>query len=120
MPSAARQETAEQQFRWTRNENSRYYICREKQFNVHSVDCIQRTLRVPGESVLLSVALRCNIRCLKKSRDFSMKRMKRCTVCAAYTLDETHCGMQTASPHPPKYSPADKYAAYRRAALAQK
>ena len=49
-----------------------------------------------------------------------MKRMKRCTVCAAYTLDETHCGMQTASPHPPKYSPADKYAAYRRAALAQK
>jgi len=49
-----------------------------------------------------------------------MKRMKRCTVCGAYTLDETHCGKVTSSPHPPKYSIDDKYAKYRRAALEEK
>ncbi|VVB99497.1 Ribosome biogenesis protein Nop10 [uncultured archaeon] len=46
--------------------------------------------------------------------------MKRCTVCKAYTLDDVHCGSATASPHPPKYSVDDKYAAYRRAASESK
>lgn len=49
-----------------------------------------------------------------------MKRMKHCTVCGAYTLDETHCGMQSSSPHPPKYSFDDKYAKYRRMANSEK
>jgi H/ACA ribonucleoprotein complex subunit 3 len=45
-----------------------------------------------------------------------MKRMRRCALCGAYTLDESHCGTATKSPHPPKYSPLDRYAAYRRKA----
>ena len=48
-----------------------------------------------------------------------MKRMRRCKACGAYTLDETHCGKATASPHPPKYSLEDRYAAYRRAGKEQ-
>ena len=43
-----------------------------------------------------------------------MKRMRKCEVCKAYTLDATHCGEPTHSPHPPKFSIDDKYAAYRR------
>ena len=43
-----------------------------------------------------------------------MKRMKRCKVCSKYTLDEAHCGQETASPHPPKFSIEDRYAKYRR------
>ena len=46
-----------------------------------------------------------------------MKRMRKCAVCGAYTLDAVHCGGQTASPHPPKFSIEDRYAPYRRAAL---
>ena len=49
-----------------------------------------------------------------------MKRMRSCSVCGAYTLDERHCANPTASPHPPKYSPEDKYAKYRREKLSQK
>lgn len=40
--------------------------------------------------------------------------MRKCGKCGAYTLDEKHCGMETASPHPPKYSHIDRYAKYRR------
>lgn len=43
-----------------------------------------------------------------------MKRMKKCEVCKAYTLEVSHCGMPTHSPHPPKFSIDDKYAQYRR------
>jgi len=45
-----------------------------------------------------------------------MKRMRRCKACGAYVLDREHCGAETQSPHPPKYSVDDKYAAYRREA----
>jgi rRNA maturation protein Nop10 len=47
-----------------------------------------------------------------------MKRMRRCPACNAYTLDEMHCGKAAPSPHPPKFSYEDRYAKYRRAALA--
>jgi len=43
-----------------------------------------------------------------------MKRMRKCEICRIYTLDESHCGKPTHSPHPPKFSIEDKYAAYRR------
>jgi len=45
-----------------------------------------------------------------------MKRMRKCTVCGIYTLDETHCKAETRNPHPPRFSIDDKYASYRRAA----
>ncbi|MDO8339853.1 MAG: nucleolar RNA-binding Nop10p family protein [Candidatus Burarchaeum sp.] len=43
-----------------------------------------------------------------------MKRMKRCRSCGKYTLKPDCCGQQATTAHPPKYSPQDKYAAYRR------
>lgn len=49
-----------------------------------------------------------------------MKRMKRCSVCGKYTLDEAHCGIAASSPHPPKFSIDDKYAKYRRMGTVQK
>ncbi len=48
-----------------------------------------------------------------------MKRMRKCAACGAYTLDSQHCGRETASPHPPKFSIEDKYAKYRRACIRQ-
>ena len=45
-----------------------------------------------------------------------MKRMRKCAVCGAYTLDEAHCGKEAKSPHPPRFSIDDKYAKYRRQA----
>ena len=42
-----------------------------------------------------------------------MNRMMRCKVCGAYTFKDTCCG-RTVSPHPPKFSPDDKYGKYRR------
>ena len=47
-------------------------------------------------------------------RGRKMKRMKKCGICKIYTLDESHCGQATHSPHPPKFSIEDKYATYRR------
>ncbi|MCX8175377.1 MAG: RNA-protein complex protein Nop10 [Candidatus Micrarchaeota archaeon] len=43
-----------------------------------------------------------------------MKRMRRCVCCRAYTLEKEHCGRETASPHPPKFTAEDPYAQYRR------
>ena len=43
-----------------------------------------------------------------------MKQMRKCKVCGGYTLEGRHCGAETASPHPPKFSIDDKYAKYRR------
>ena len=42
--------------------------------------------------------------------------MKRCGLCEAYTLKDAcpRCGGKTASPHPAKFSPGDKYGKYRR------
>ncbi|MCF7860683.1 RNA-protein complex protein Nop10 [Candidatus Woesearchaeota archaeon] len=39
-----------------------------------------------------------------------------CSECDSYSLSETcpTCGNPTHRPHPPKFSPEDKYAEYRR------
>ncbi len=43
-------------------------------------------------------------------------RIKRCNSCGTYTFKEgcPGCGAATTSPHPPKFSPQDKYGKYRR------
>lgn len=44
-------------------------------------------------------------------------KLRKCPRCKTYTLKEVcKCGEKTASPHPPKFSPEDKYGAYRRKA----
>lgn len=45
-----------------------------------------------------------------------MKHIMFCGVCGKYTMKEEHCGKRTIVPRPPKYSPDDKYADYRRKA----
>ncbi len=50
----------------------------------------------------------------------SMILMKKCVVCGKYTIKQgscPYCGGEIASPHPPKFSPEDKYAKYRRKLL---
>jgi H/ACA ribonucleoprotein complex subunit 3 len=41
--------------------------------------------------------------------------MRKCPSCKRYTLKEScpACGGRTVSPHPPRFSPEDKYADYR-------
>ncbi|MCX8149925.1 MAG: RNA-protein complex protein Nop10 [Candidatus Bathyarchaeota archaeon] len=44
--------------------------------------------------------------------------LRRCERCSAYTLKTDkcpHCGGAVHSPHPPKFSPDDKYLKYRLA-----
>ncbi|MBR9703295.1 RNA-protein complex protein Nop10 [Candidatus Woesearchaeota archaeon] len=43
-------------------------------------------------------------------------RLRRCESCKRYTLKSIcpDCGERAIEPHPPKYSPEDKYASYRR------
>ncbi|MBN1502950.1 ribosome biogenesis protein [Candidatus Woesearchaeota archaeon] len=44
-----------------------------------------------------------------------MKHILKCQKCSKYTLSEAcSCGGNAVSPKPPKYSPEDKYADYRR------
>ncbi|MGB9634933.1 MAG: nucleolar RNA-binding Nop10p family protein [Candidatus Micrarchaeia archaeon] len=38
----------------------------------------------------------------------------KCRVCGNYTLEEVHCNERTASAHPARFSPLDRYAKYRR------
>lgn len=46
-----------------------------------------------------------------------MKHIFRCQECGTYTLkEECQCGGKAVTPKPPKYSPEDKYAGYRRKA----
>ncbi|MBI4416460.1 MAG: RNA-protein complex protein Nop10 [Euryarchaeota archaeon] len=42
--------------------------------------------------------------------------MRVCLECETYTLRDAcpRCGSRTASPLPPRYSPEDRYGAYRR------
>jgi H/ACA ribonucleoprotein complex subunit 3 len=42
--------------------------------------------------------------------------MARCMSCGAYTLSEScpGCDGRAVSPHPPKFSPEDRYGKYRR------
>lgn len=41
--------------------------------------------------------------------------IRKCITCGAYTLMQEcpRCGKSTLDPHPPKYSPDDKYVRYR-------
>ncbi len=49
-----------------------------------------------------------------------MKHLMRCPKCRTYTLKEScSCSAKTIMPKPPKYSPDDKYASYRRKAKEQ-
>ena len=45
-----------------------------------------------------------------------MKRLRICREDYSYTMKEKcpKCGRETFSAHPPKYSPEDRYAYYRR------
>ncbi|MEW6329535.1 MAG: RNA-protein complex protein Nop10 [Candidatus Micrarchaeota archaeon] len=44
-----------------------------------------------------------------------MKKLKICPACRKYTMSDTcACGGDTRTAHPPKYSPQDRYAKYRR------
>lgn len=44
--------------------------------------------------------------------------LRKCPKCGTYTFKEVcpKCGTPTVSAHPPRYSPEDKYAKYRRLA----
>jgi len=43
-------------------------------------------------------------------------RLRKCRGCGVYTLREEcpNCGKKTSSPHPPRFSPEDRYGKYRR------
>ena len=45
-------------------------------------------------------------------------KIRKCTKCGKYTLEEEHCKSKTINPHPPKFSieKERKYAKYRRKA----
>jgi H/ACA ribonucleoprotein complex subunit 3 len=46
-----------------------------------------------------------------------MRHILKCEECGTYTMKETcRCGGKAATIKPPKYSPEDKYASYRRKA----
>ena len=48
-----------------------------------------------------------------------MTHLLKCTDCGKYTLNERECpkcGGHVKDPKPPRYSPQDKYGAYRRKA----
>lgn len=47
-----------------------------------------------------------------------MKKLRKCASCGAYTLKNVHCEKPTSTAHPPKYSPLDKWAEWRRRAKA--
>lgn len=46
----------------------------------------------------------------------SKLKIKKCKECDSYTLKETcpNCESDTGNPHPPKFSPEDRYGEYRR------
>jgi H/ACA ribonucleoprotein complex subunit 3 len=45
-----------------------------------------------------------------------MKKLKRCRDCGSYTLADicVACDVKAGSPHPPRFSPQDKFGKYRR------
>lgn len=45
-----------------------------------------------------------------------MKHIFKCGKCNSYTLKDTHCGVRTLNPKPPKYAIEDPYGKYRRKA----
>jgi H/ACA ribonucleoprotein complex subunit 3 len=46
-------------------------------------------------------------------------KIRKCLNCKRYTLKEIcqYCGNKTVYPHPPKYSPQDKFGKFRREAI---
>jgi H/ACA ribonucleoprotein complex subunit 3 len=46
----------------------------------------------------------------------TMKKLKRCRECGSYTLADicVACDVKAGSPHPPRFSPQDKFGKYRR------
>jgi len=42
--------------------------------------------------------------------------IRKCRECKNYTLKKEHCGTETKSTHPPKFSFPDNYGEYRRKA----
>jgi H/ACA ribonucleoprotein complex subunit 3 len=50
-----------------------------------------------------------------------MRHILKCGECGKYTMDEAcECGGKAVNPKPPKYSPEDHYAKYRREAKKDK
>ena len=45
-----------------------------------------------------------------------MKRLRFCGNCGEYTMMEEHCGAPPESAYPPRFSPQDKWAEYRKKA----
>ena len=47
-----------------------------------------------------------------------MEKLKKCARCDLYTMKDNcpKCGETTRTAHPPKFSPEDRYGAYRRRA----
>ncbi|MCD6409273.1 MAG: RNA-protein complex protein Nop10 [Candidatus Verstraetearchaeota archaeon] len=46
-----------------------------------------------------------------------MGLLRKCKSCGKYTISEKkcpYCGGELGNPHPPKFSPEDKYGKYRR------
>jgi len=48
-----------------------------------------------------------------------MKHIMKCAACNSYTMKDEHCGKKTVSVKPPKYSPQDRWAEWRRKAKKQ-
>ncbi|MDT7858576.1 MAG: RNA-protein complex protein Nop10 [Candidatus Aenigmarchaeota archaeon] len=46
-------------------------------------------------------------------------KLRKCNNCKRYTLKEicNYCGSKTSYPHPPRYSPEDKFGEFRRKTL---
>ncbi|MFB6144596.1 MAG: nucleolar RNA-binding Nop10p family protein [Candidatus Nanohaloarchaea archaeon] len=40
--------------------------------------------------------------------------IRKCAECGSYTLEQEHCGEETESARPPKFSFPDRYGKYRR------
>ncbi len=45
-----------------------------------------------------------------------MKHIMFCETCKKFTMKEACCNLKTIEPKPMKYTPADKYASYKREA----
>ncbi len=45
-----------------------------------------------------------------------MNLLHYCNICREYTLKDVcpYCGAKTINPHPPRFSPQDRYGEYRR------
>lgn len=51
---------------------------------------------------------------LSDNRTEVMPVIKKCGECNSYTMKEEHCGVETETSRPPKFSYPDNYGEYRR------